>query len=183
MRDPIPQSALLVGLTKPLADKLSLSTLPYHAHEVLLGFLGYHLVLHVLSPALARTLCPKAYSAFNRRTRLNWDIHCVSMVQALFINTAALFVIFNDPERSQSNWKDRLWGYSPATGMVQGFAAGLYPLFFWSAMRLTPFRLFLVGSPSIGTVHFGVRHGCSHSCYRRPDSDVCWFRRFRRLVT
>ena len=48
------------------------------------------------------------------------------MVQALFINSAALYVIFNDPQRKEMDWKGRLWGYTPATGMVQGFAAGYF---------------------------------------------------------
>jgi len=126
MRDPIPPPALFVSLTKPLAGKLSLSTLPYHAHEVVLAFLWYHFVLYVLSPVLSRALCPKVYNGFNRRTRLNWDIHWVSMVQALFINAAALYVIFNDEQRKEMDWRGRLWSYTPASGMVQGFAAGYF---------------------------------------------------------
>jgi hypothetical protein len=124
MRDPIPAPALLVKLTTPLAEKLSLSTLPYHTHEIALGFLWYHFILYVLSPAVSRAICPQFYNAFNKRTRLNWDIHCVSMVQALFINAAALYVIFTDRERKEMDWTGRLWGYTPASGMVQGFAAG-----------------------------------------------------------
>jgi hypothetical protein len=126
MRDPLPPPTLLVQLSQPLADRLYLKTLPYHVHEVLLGFLAYHFVLYVLSPTVSRLVCPKIYAGFNRRTRLNWDIHWVSMIQALFINTAALYVIFSDPERKQMDWVGRLWGYTPATGMVQGFAAGYF---------------------------------------------------------
>jgi hypothetical protein len=124
MRDPIPAPALFIELTRPLANKLSLTTLPYHAHEVLLGFLWYHFILYYLSPTLSRILCPQRYNGFNKRTRLNWDIHWVSMIQALFVNAAALYVIFSDPHRKEMDWKGRLWGYTPASGMVQGFAAG-----------------------------------------------------------
>lgn len=126
MRDPIPSPPQLIQLSKPLAEKLGLTTLPYHVHEILLGFLGYHFILHVLSPGLSQLVCPQAYKAFNKRTRLNWDIHWVSMVQALFINTAALWVIFKDEQRHEMDWKARLWGYTPASGMVQGFAAGYF---------------------------------------------------------
>lgn len=126
MRDPIPAPSLFVELTRPLADRLSLSTLPYHAHEVLLGFLWYHFILYILSPVLSRMICPKTYNGFNRRTRLNWDMHWVSMIQALCINGAALFVILTDRERKAMDWTGRLWGYTPASGMVQGFAAGMY---------------------------------------------------------
>ena len=42
MRDPIPPPTMLVQLTQPLADKLDLKTMPYHVHEILIGFLAYH---------------------------------------------------------------------------------------------------------------------------------------------
>lgn len=126
MRDPIPAPAPIVELTKPLAEKLSLSTLPNHAHEILIGFLWYHFILYYLSPTLSRAICPNIYNSFNKRTRLNWDIHWVSMIQALLINSAALYVIFTDAQRKEMDWKGRLWGYTPASGMVQGFAAGYF---------------------------------------------------------
>jgi hypothetical protein len=126
MRDPIQPPQQLIELTKPWAERYSLSTLPYHVHEVILGFFFYHLVLHLLSPTVSRLVCPKIYGSFNKRTRLNWDIHVVSMVQALFINAVTLYVMFNNPQRKFMDWKGRLWGYIPATGMVQGFAAGYF---------------------------------------------------------
>lgn len=157
MRDPIPAPALLVKLTTPLAEKLSLSTLPYHTHEIALGFLWYHFILYVLSPAVSRAICPRFYNAFNKRTRLNWDIHCVSMVQALFINAAALYVIFTDRERKEMDWTGRLWGYTPASGMVQGFAAGtLDPSFL-------PFRLALTSIQGISSGTSKYPHNTSPS--------------------
>ena len=101
MRDPIPPPSLLVQASKSFADKLSLTTLPYHVHEILLGFLGYHFILHVLSPTISQLVCPKVYNGFNKRTRLNWDIHWVSMIQAVFICAAALWVIFKDEQRHE----------------------------------------------------------------------------------
>ena len=50
----------------------------------------------------------------------------VSMVQSLFINTVALWVIFADGERKSMSWRERVWGYSGATGMVQAFSAGYF---------------------------------------------------------
>lgn len=119
MRDPIPPPSMLVQLTKNASEKFGLMTLPYHVHEILLGFLGYHFILYVLSPAISQLVCPKTYRSFNKRTRLNWDIHWVSMVQSLFINSAALFVIFKDEQRHEMDWIGRLWGYTPASGMVR----------------------------------------------------------------
>jgi hypothetical protein len=48
------------------------------------------------------------------------------MVQACFINAVALWVIVKDRERAGMNWSERVWGYTGATGMVQGFAAGYF---------------------------------------------------------
>jgi hypothetical protein len=79
----------------------------------------------------------------SRRDRLNWDVHVVSMYQALFINAAALWVMFTDPGRSTQselgNWAERLWGYNGAAGMCQAFAAGY---FLWDVVA--------------GTVHLDV---------------------------
>lgn len=119
MRDPIPSPSMLVQLSRPLCARLGLNTLPYHVHEVALGFLGYHFVLYVLSPTISKLVCPDVYRGFNKRTRLNWDIHWTSMVQALFINAAALWVIFKDKQRHEMDWTGRLWGYTPASGMVR----------------------------------------------------------------
>jgi len=124
--DPIPASLYITQLVEPLAARLSLRTLPSHAHEVLLGFLWYHFIYHILSPLLSRLLLPRRYPAFPSRTRINWDIHVVSLIQSLSINTAALYVIWVDDERRNLDWRGRLWAYSPLTGMVQGFAAGYF---------------------------------------------------------
>lgn len=118
MRDPIPPPPVLVQLSKPISENLGLTTMPYHIHEVLLGFLGYHFILHVLSPAASRFFCPQVYRGFNKRTQMNWNIHWVSMFQALFISAAAIWVIFKDEQRHEMDWQRRLWGYTPASGMV-----------------------------------------------------------------
>ncbi|KAF2632056.1 hypothetical protein BU25DRAFT_436858 [Macroventuria anomochaeta] len=91
MRDPIPPLTMLVHLSQPLADKLDLRTMPYHVHEILLGFLAYYFILYGLSPAISQLVCPKTYTGFNWCTRLNSDTHWVSKIQALFINGAALY--------------------------------------------------------------------------------------------
>ncbi|KAF2740021.1 DUF887-domain-containing protein [Polyplosphaeria fusca] len=185
MRDPLPAPALIVELTRPLAEKWSLTTLPHHAHEIALGFIWYHFVLHVLSPTLSKILIPKTYGAFNRRTRLNWDIHWVSMVQALFINATALYVILNDPERREMDWMGRLWGYTPASGMVQGFAAGY---FLWDLQISTQYislagpsaLLHAMGALAvtcIGFRPFGNYYGLSFVLYElsTPFLNIHWF--------
>ncbi|KAL1599774.1 hypothetical protein SLS60_007578 [Paraconiothyrium brasiliense] len=185
MRDPIPAPTLIIELTKPLADKLSLSTLPYHAHEIVLGFLWYHFILYYLSPTLSRVVCPQRYNNFNKRTRLNWDIHWVSMVQALFVNAAALYVIFSDPQRREMDWKGRLWGYTPASGMVQGFAAGY---FLWdlqissqyisiSGVSALVHAIGALAVTCIGFRPFGNYYGLSFVLYElsTPFLNIHWF--------
>ncbi|KAF2856312.1 DUF887-domain-containing protein [Plenodomus tracheiphilus IPT5] len=185
MRDPLPPPSLLVQLSRPWAEKLGLTTLPYHVHEILLGFIGYHLILYVLSPAISRLLCPKTYAGFNRRTRLNWDIHWVSMVQALFINSAALWIIFKDEQRHEMDWRGRLWGYTPASGMVQGFAAGY---FLWD-LQISSQYLSIAGPSAllhaigalavtcIGFKPFGNYYGLSFVLYElsTPFLNIHWF--------
>lgn len=48
------------------------------------------------------------------------------MVQSCFINALALWVIYKDKERRHMDWRQRVWGYTGAGGMVQGFAAGYF---------------------------------------------------------
>ena len=80
----------------------------------------------VLAPRLSTYLFPDTYPKLSRKTKINWNIHVVSFVQSCFINAAALAVMFLDRERQQMDWRQRVWGYTGATGMVQGFAAGYF---------------------------------------------------------
>ena len=128
MHDPFPLAAppLLISLTTPLANYLSLPTLPLHIHEVLFATLAYHCICHYLSPYVSTRLFPTVYPKLSRKTRLNWDVHVVSLAQSCFINTLALWVMFVDEERSAMDWEERVWGYTGADGMIQGFAAGYF---------------------------------------------------------
>ncbi|KAF1994613.1 DUF887-domain-containing protein [Amniculicola lignicola CBS 123094] len=185
MRDPIPAPSFLVDLTRPFAERWSLTTLPPHVHEIFLGFFGYHVILYVLSPALSQRICPNIYRSFNKRTRLNWDIHWVSMVQALFINSAALYVIWTDQQRHEMDWRGRLWGYTPASGMVQGFAAGY---FLWD-LQISSQYISIAGASAllhaigalavtcIGFRPFGNYYGLSFVLYElsTPFLNIHWF--------
>jgi hypothetical protein len=128
MLDPFPFSppGLLVRAITPIASALSLSTLPLHIHEVLFGWASYHVLYTYVSPFLSSLLVPRIYNPLPARTKVNWDVRVVSTIQSCFINTAALYVIFNDVQRGDVDWRGRIWGYSGAGGMVQGFAAGYF---------------------------------------------------------
>lgn len=126
MRDPIPAPASLLTATKPLARILSLRTLPYHTHEILPAFAIYTFINNVISPQVSSRVFPKTYPSLSKKTKINWDVHLVSLVQSCFINSVALAVIYYDKERWSMGPRGRVWGYTGATGMVQGFSAGYF---------------------------------------------------------
>lgn len=127
MIDPLPPPpALISSLAQPLADALSLRTLPLHAHEVLLAFTTYHLMDTVLAPRLSRLLFPETYPPLPPRTKINWNIRVVSTFQAIVICALALWVVVADDERKNMNVEERIWGYTGALGLTQAFAAGYF---------------------------------------------------------
>jgi hypothetical protein len=127
MHDPfLPIPPLLSTLSAPIANTFNLTTLPLHIHEVLIAFFFYHAVNTYGSPWISRRLFPTIYSNLNKRTKLNWDVHVVSLVQSCLINALAIWVIWTDEERSSMDWRGRVWGYTGAGGMIQGFAAGYF---------------------------------------------------------
>lgn len=71
-------------------------------------------------------LFPTIYPKFNARAKLNWDVHIVSFVQSTLINTLALWVMWKDEERGAMDWEEKVWGYTGASGLVQGFAGGYF---------------------------------------------------------
>lgn len=117
----------------------NLTTLPQHAHQVLTCFIVYEGLFRVVSPLLSNRLFPNTYGRFPQRTKVNWDARVVSSVQATFVSYKALSIILGDGigdgnrqsdvskvPRSSMTRDDRLWGYSPATGDVQAYAAGYF---------------------------------------------------------
>jgi hypothetical protein len=126
MLDPFIPPRRLVQALQPLSSLLYLKTFPLHAHEILLSWASYHVIQTTVAPLISKCLFPKAYSEWSRKTRINWDSRLVSLLQSSVISSAALYVIFNDRERSAMDWKGRIWGYTGAGGMVQGFAAGYF---------------------------------------------------------
>ena len=127
MRDPFPSPpAFIFSLTQPVANVLSLTSLPLHAHEALLAFLVYYLIDIVLAPTLSAHFFPTIYSSLPPRTKINWNIRVVSTLQAVFICVMALWVVLADEERKHMDLEERIWGYTGALGMTQAFAAGYF---------------------------------------------------------
>ncbi|KAL6716573.1 hypothetical protein ACLMJK_006140 [Lecanora helva] len=126
MRDPLPAPTSFINATLPLSRTLSLRTLPLHTHEILPSFALYTFLSTYLSPTLSTALFPRTYPHLSPKTKINWDVHFTSLLQSCFINTAALTVIWLDGERWAWGATERVWGYTGATGMVQGFSAGYF---------------------------------------------------------
>jgi hypothetical protein len=106
-----------------------------HVHEIFLSFLFYHSINLFIAPALSAYLYPTIYPRLRPRTKVSWDAHVVSLVQSCIINTLAVMVMVMDNERKIMGPKERLWGYTGATGMVQGFAAGYFMWDLWTGVR------------------------------------------------
>ncbi|KAI9823562.1 MAG: hypothetical protein M1819_001169 [Sarea resinae] len=127
MLDPFPASpSFIVNLVQPIADKYDLKVLPLHAHEVFFAGALYHIINKYVSPALSTRLFPSIYPQLSRRTKINWDVHVVSLAQSCIVNIMALWVVFGDPKRSTMTWNERVWGYTGAAGLVQAFAVGYF---------------------------------------------------------
>ena len=170
---PIPPPAFLSNAIEPLASKLSLPTLPFHGHEVLLAFSLYLFIQTYVSPYLSSRLFPTIYSSLNKRTKLNWDVHVVSLIQSLVVSFLALWVSFKDEERRSMDWRERVFGYTGGIGIVQAFACGYFLWDFYMcsvymnvfgpgmlAHAISALSVFTLGfvsfSPLLGTSNPGV---------------------------
>lgn len=130
-----------------VSDALSLPTLKLHGLEVIFALSFYTFIYNVISPAFSKLVIPRRYAAFDKRTRINWDVHVVSFCQSTIICILSLWVIFADEERKQwratEQWDKRIWGYTGATGLCQSFALGY---FLWDLYTCTRYiKIFGVG--------------------------------------
>lgn len=132
MKDPfpVPPPKWLMSATQPFSDALALPTLPLHAHEVIFAFFLYTSIQVFFAPLLSNLVVPTKYKNFNRRTRINWNVHIVSFFQSILISALSLYTIFYDEERKElrprSNWESRVWEYTGMSGMCQSFALGYF---------------------------------------------------------
>lgn len=127
MLDPLPPPpGWLRDAVEPWAIYFNVPAISDHIHEILLSFVAYQLIHFVLSPWLSPIIFPRHYPNLNRRTKLNWDVHVVSLVQSTFINALALWAMIYDEERKSMNMGERIYGYTGVCGMVEAFAAGYF---------------------------------------------------------
>ncbi|KAK4674252.1 hypothetical protein QC763_118810 [Podospora pseudopauciseta] len=128
MRDPFPIAPIpaLSAWIQPYADAFHLPTLPLHIHEVLGAAAFYTFVHTILSPIISNAFFSKYYPKNHRARKANWDAHVVSLAQSVLINGLALWTMYYDEERANSDWEQRVWGYTGASGMIQALAAGYF---------------------------------------------------------
>ena len=113
-----------------IANDFGLPTLPLHAHEVLFALALYYSIARWISPFVSVRLFPNIYPDLDARTRINWGIHVVSLVQSCVVNALSLYVMFFDEERKgwngEADWEKRIWGYTGFIGLTQSFALGYF---------------------------------------------------------
>ncbi|KAM7190541.1 TRAM, LAG1 and CLN8 domain containing protein [Naviculisporaceae sp. PSN 640] len=187
MRDPFPFPPIpaLSKASEPLAKLLSFPTLPLHVHEVVASALFYTFIQVAVSPVLSNWLVPQHYPKTSRSKKLNWDVHVVSLVQSTLINALSLWVIFVDDERWNSNFEERVWGYTGASGMIQAMACGY---FVWdllvTILYLDVFGLGLLAHAvsALAVYSFGFRpflnyYSCIFILYElsTPFLNIHWF--------
>ncbi|KAL4736758.1 TLC domain-containing protein [Aspergillus similis] len=127
MLDPIPPPPeWLREYIEPWAQRFNLPALTDHSHEVIAAFIGYLFIHYVLSPWLSPKLFPRHYPYLNKRTKLNWDVHVVSLVQSSFINAVALWVLFADEERKSMTIGERVFGYTGSCALISSLAVGYF---------------------------------------------------------
>ena len=131
---------------RPFFETLGFKALPEHIHVILGAALFYQLIF-VLSP-LFSSLFP-SYTSLRRRSKINWDIHVVSMVQSLLICWLA-YLALGDPLLKDN----RVFGYSPFAADVSALACGY---FVWdSYVSLKYMHLFGVGFALHGIASLAV---------------------------
>jgi hypothetical protein len=171
MFDPFPLRSppWLRQLVTPLAEYTNLPALPLHIHEILFTALLYQVTLTTISPALSSFLFGQKYLKLSTRNRFNWDVHVVSLVQSILVCFIALYVAYNDKERNAMNWQERVYGYTGALGLVQGFACGYFIWDFYVCTRY--FSMFGPGMlahavAALNVYIFGfVRPLCPPNCH------------------
>lgn len=119
------------------------STFLLHWHEILGSFLFY-CAIQAVSPAISTALLGKSYTGLNHKTKLNFDIHVVSMVQCI-ISVVTLIPAWGH-EHFQSRVADpyaSIFGYNAYSGFVTAITIGY---FIWDLIVcLAYLKLFGVG--------------------------------------
>ncbi len=114
---------------QPYADQLGIPAIAPHVPTVVLSLTSW-VTIQYLSAVLSPKLFPKRFAKFDRRTRVNWDIHVVSFVHAAIVTPAAAAIWWQVQQSGGLAAKnhplaiDRLRGYDYEAGQVYAIALG-----------------------------------------------------------
>lgn len=114
----------LEALVTPLAKHWGYDLLPAHASEILFAALFYQLIF-LLSGVVASRVLP-AYCTLTPKTKVNFDIHVVSHIQAILI-LALCAPLFADPILAADHFN----AHTPYSGFVSAMAIGY---FLWDSL-------------------------------------------------
>lgn len=109
----------LDALVAPLADRLGYSILATHASEVVFATVFYQAIF-ILSGVISPLVLP-SYKTLTPKTRVNFDIHVVSHIQAILI-VALSAPLFGDKVLAA----DRVYSYTPYAGFITAMALGYF---------------------------------------------------------
>ena len=130
----------------PYCELLGFKSLAAHLH-VIIGAALFYQCIYVLSPLLCSSF--QSYTTLPTRSKINWDIHIVSMIQSILICGLA-YLALEDPKLKE----DRVFGYSPFGADVSALACGYFVWDTYVSLRYV--RLFGVGFALHGIASLGV---------------------------
>ncbi|KAF2266356.1 hypothetical protein CC78DRAFT_513843 [Lojkania enalia] len=119
---------------QPICNYLKLPLLPGHIHEVFGALLFYQILYMYIGPRISTYLAPKTYPIFQGRSKLDWNIHIVSMTQATFISFLSQYVVLFDYERKRMTAQERAYGYTELSTTALAIANGY---FIWHFIMMT----------------------------------------------
>lgn len=118
--------AYLEEFITPFAETIGFVKLPEWFPTIIYSALGYTFLHLVASPYLSKKFTPQIYAGFKtRKARNNWNIHLVSLVNALLLNYLAFRGLYHEGTE-----KDKAFGWDDSVGLANAVAVGH---FMWDA--------------------------------------------------
>ena len=109
-----------------LCKYLNLPILPYHVHKLLSALVFYQILYIYVGPRISRWLSPKTYPNLQGRSKLDWNVHVVSMTMATFISSLAQYVVLFDEARKKMTPLERAYGYTDLSATTLAIANGYF---------------------------------------------------------
>jgi len=118
--------ASLEEFITPFATTIGFVKLPEWFPTIIYSALGYTFLHLVASPYLSKKFTPEIYAGFKtKRQRNNWNIHLVSLVNAILLNYLAVRALHHP-----STAADKAFGWHDSVGLANAVAVGH---FMWDA--------------------------------------------------